>query len=108
MTTNQPMSPEQIAEAAERIYDEHFRAQYEGSRDDEFLAIDVTSESAYHGKYPEDALAKAQEAAPDGTFYLIRIGAPATFNVGYIGEHNASMDRSLRSSPHRSSELHPT
>ena len=107
MTTNQPMSPEQIAEAAERIYDASFRAQYEGSHDDEFVAIDVNSEIAYHGKYPEDALTKAQEAAPDGTFYLIRISAPATFNVGYIGEQQTELDGPLRPAAHRSSGLHP-
>ncbi len=91
-----PASPEEIAEAAERIYDARYREQYEGTCDNEFLAIDVTNEIAYHGTYPEDALTKAQEAVPDGTFYLMRIGAAATFNVGYIGEQQTDMDWSLR------------
>ena len=92
----QPISPEEIAEAAERIYDTRFRKKYEGAYDDEFLAIDVINETAYHGTYPEDALTKAQEAVPDGTFYLIRIGATTTFNVGHIGEQQTELDWSLR------------
>ena len=107
MTMTKPMLPDEIAEAAERIYDARFREKYEGSHDDEFLAIDVINESAYHGKHPEDALEKAQEAAPDGTFYLIKIGAPATFNVGYIGEQQAELEGSLRLQSHRSTELQP-
>ncbi len=96
MTAVQFMSPEEIAEAAERIYDTCFREKYEGIHDDEFLAIDVLNETAYHGMYPEDALTKARAAQPDGTFYLIRIGADATFNVGFIGEQKTDMDWSLR------------
>lgn len=107
MTMEQPMSPDAIAEAAHRIYDERFRDQYEGSHDNEFLAIDVVNETAYHGTYPEDALAKAREAVPEGTFYLIRVGAGATFNVGYTGVHKIDVDWLLRFSPHRSSEIQP-
>lgn len=107
MTTNQPMSPEQIAEAAERIYEEQFRAQYEGSHNDEFLAIDVLNETAHLGTYPEDALGEAEKASPNGTFYLIRIGASATFNVGYTGEHTTDMDGALRSASYRAPEIRP-
>ena len=96
MTTTKPMLPDEIVEAAERIYDAKFRKQYEGSHDDEFVAVDVVSEAGFHGKYPEEALARAQESAPDGTFYLIRIGASATFNVGYIGEQETKLEGSLR------------
>ena len=80
-----PMSFDDIATEAARIYDERFRERYEGEHDDEFLVIDVDSEEAYHGKYPEDALAKAEKTAPDGTLYMIKVGSPAAFSIGYTG-----------------------
>ena len=86
------LSPDQISEAARRLYDERFRGQYEGSHDGEFLAIDVVGKKAFLGRYPEDALGEASRAVPDGTFYLVRIGEPTTFNVGYPAKHRVARD----------------
>ena len=96
MTTIQPMSPDEIAREAQNIYEEQFREQFEGSHDGEFVVIDVINRVAYHGQYPEDALLKAQEASPEGIHHLIKIGAPAAFRMGFIGERNTNVERPFR------------
>jgi hypothetical protein len=91
------MSPDEIAQAAQNLYEERFRERFEGVHDGEFVVIDVINGDAYHGQYPEDALKKAQEASPDGTHHLIKIGSRAAFRIGFIGERNTNVERSLRS-----------
>lgn len=108
MTTVQPlMSPNEIAERAKRIYADKFRETYEGSHDGEFLAVDVNSEEAYPGKYPEDAMNAADQAAPDGTFYLIRIGRETAFDMGFTGGQRHILDRALRRRAHGNAGLQP-
>lgn len=102
------LTPDQISDAAERLYEEEFRSQYESSHRGEFLAIDVVNMNAYLGSYPEDALKEASRAVPDGNFYLVRIGEPATFNVGYFGERERELDRPIRPVPHSLPGLQPT
>ena len=108
MTDNQRiMSPEEIADAAERLYEDKFRSHYESSHKGEFLVIDVFNEVAYFGKYPEDAMEKAERADPDGTFFLVRIGEPAAFDVGYTCEQNDTVASPIRRYPYRDAGLHP-
>jgi hypothetical protein len=94
-------TPEKIAEAGERIYDQRWRAELEPQHPGEFVAIDVSSSQAYVGKYPEDALTRAREAAPHALLHLIRIGAPEAFKVGYAARRTSDewWDRPLRSTP---------
>lgn len=101
------LSPDQIAEVAERLYDNTFRSKYEGAHNGKFLAIDVVNEKAYLGQHPEDALKRAGDAVPDGMFYLVRIGETAAFNVGYIGEQESELDRSIRPLAHSLPGLQP-
>jgi hypothetical protein len=68
-------SPEKIADAGERIYEERYKAELEPGRHGHFIAVDVTSGCGYIAEYPEQALQDAREAAPNGIFHLIRIGA---------------------------------
>ena len=84
----QPMTPDEIAQAAECIYAERFREEFEQSHDGEFVVIDVTSESAHLGQDAEDALEKAQQEFPDGEFHIIKVGSPAAFRIGYIGQRS--------------------
>ena len=44
-----------------------------------FAAIDIESEAVYLADLPENALAKARAAAPDGLFYLLRVGSSGAF-----------------------------
>ena len=95
-TVDLPMSPAEIANVAERIYEEQFQEGLEKEHAHGFVAIDIVSKTAHFGQEPEDALEKAQESAPDGVFHLIKIGAPAAFRIGFIGERYANLDRPLR------------
>ena len=85
------MTPDKIAEKGERIYDDFYRAKYEGYQDGHFLAIDTTNEAAYLGDYPEEALDKAVQENSNGRFYLVKIGAETAFHVGYIGVQNSDL-----------------
>jgi len=89
--------PGKIAQAAERIYEEKYKADYEKSFWGEFVVINVYDGAAYRGEFAEEALQKAREEAPYGVFHLIRIGAPGAFKVSYIGQRQASWNWTLRS-----------
>ena len=86
--TIEALQPAEIAESAERIYQERYKEDYERSHSGEFVVIDITTGEAYLGSYPEDAMRLAEEAAPKGMHYLIKIGAPAAFRIGFIGTRN--------------------
>lgn len=91
------MTLEAIAEKGRRIYSETLSKEYEGQFDGQFLAIDVANGQAYLGEYPEDALELAKEHNPYGDFYLVKIGAEATFHVGYLDENaKTNMDGVLQ------------
>jgi predicted aspartyl protease len=74
----------QSAEAGEKLYRDLYRAKFEHDHAREFAAIDVSSrEDPFWGSTAAEALQKAIKQAPDGTFHLIKVGAPAAFKVGY-------------------------
>ena len=87
--------PGKIAEVAERIYDERYRAEFEASHCGEFVAIDVQDGRAYKGQHAELALQRAREQAPYGIFHLIRIGARGAFRASY-GRQSTSWNWTLR------------
>jgi hypothetical protein len=89
-------NPDKIADAAQRIYEEKYKAKFEPTHTGEFLVIDLKTGEAYFGKFPEDALQQARTQAPNGIFHLIRIGAPAAFRVSYSLHQDAWWDRSHR------------
>jgi hypothetical protein len=94
IATNILNSPEKIADAGERIYDERYKVQLEPRRHGHFIAVDVTSGIGYVAEYPEEALQDARAAAPNGIFHLIRIGARGAFRVSFGITHH-----DLRHSP---------
>jgi hypothetical protein len=81
MTDELYESPEKIAEAGERLYQERFREKLEQSHRGHFCAIDVLSGQAYVHEEAAAAIATARQHAPTGIFHLIRIGAPGAFQV---------------------------
>ena len=90
--TYQAPDPRLIAERGMKIYDKKYRAKYERESRGRFAAIDINSEQAYLANYPEEALARARSAAPDGTFYLVHIGSRAAFKfsrrTGRVGRRS--------------------
>ena len=95
---NKVITPNEIAEIGDRIYDKEFRAKYEGTHDGNFLAIDIDNEIEFFGENAEDALDKAESANPNGNYYLVKIGSETAFYVGYTGEKNNGMDWSFQQS----------
>jgi hypothetical protein len=89
-------SPAKIAEAGERLYAERHKAQLEKDHHGEFVAIDVLTGDAYVGQFPENAIEAAREAAPNGVFHLIRIGAPGAFKVSFGSQRHGIWNWSLR------------
>ena len=78
-------SPDKIAEAGERYYNERHRTILEKSSLGQFVAVDVLTGEAYVGQFPEIALDTARKAAANGIFHLIRIGSPGAFRVSFGG-----------------------
>jgi hypothetical protein len=72
-------SASEITAKGSDIYDRRYRVEFERLHDGEFAAIDIESEAAYLADLPENALARARAAAPDGLFYLVRVGSPGAF-----------------------------
>jgi hypothetical protein len=72
-------SASEITAKGSDIYDRRYRTEFERLHNGEFAAIDIESEAAYLADLPENALAKARAAAPDGLFYLVRVGSSGAF-----------------------------
>ncbi len=81
LMTYQPPSAQSVAERGIDIYRKRYLADFEVKWRGRFAAIDIGTEQAYVADYPELALAKAKTAAPDGLFYLVRIGSAGTFRT---------------------------
>jgi hypothetical protein len=76
--------PDVIVARAEEIYVRKFKTDFEQRFRGKFVVIDITSERAYPGEYPEDAVQSAMNASPHGVFHLIRVGSRAAHTLrGY-------------------------
>ena len=80
---------ERIVEEGERLYVERHQVRLERDMPGAYAAIDVLTGNAYTGRYPEDALTKAQAEAPTGLFHLIRVGSVAAFRVSHLPHGHA-------------------
>jgi hypothetical protein len=87
-------NPKAIAELGEKIYSENYRSAYELEHPGKFVAIDVKTKQAFLGDTAEEALDAARNAAPNGVFHLIKVGATGAFRVSYTS--NGHLDWLLR------------
>ncbi len=76
-------NPKAIAEKGEKIYEEHFKKEFEAKHMGKFAAIEVLGGKAFVDELPEGALKTARQEIPNGLFHLIRIGSPGAFRVSY-------------------------
>lgn len=83
-------NPDAIAQEGERIYAARYKAAMEADRPGQFVAIDITTEAAYPGEHPEQALGAARNTNPHGVFHLIRIGSAGAFKVSHMSAHDRS------------------
>lgn len=72
-------NPHEIAAKGSDIYNRRYRAEFERLHKGEFAAIDIDQETAYLADLPENALAKARAARPEGVFFLLRVGSAGAF-----------------------------
>ena len=72
---------EDIAARGEEIYARDYKKKYEAEHPGQFVAIDVTTGKAYVHERSGGALETANEAAPSGVFYLIKVGARSAFRM---------------------------
>ena len=86
---------DEIARLGEKIHQERYKERYEREHPEEFVAIDVNTESAYLGETPEDALEKAMSAAPDGVSHLVQIGFSGAYLVASTYHAPSTMARIL-------------
>jgi hypothetical protein len=82
--TAQPRSARSIAERGIAIYRKKYLADFERKWRGRFAAIDIDTEQAYVADYPEQALSEAKHAAPNGLFYLVRIGSLGAFRTARL------------------------
>jgi len=75
------LNPTSLAELGERLYEEHFKAEYSPEHTGEILAIEVKSKTAYLGKSPLEALLAAKAAHKNGFFHVVKIGSPGVYNL---------------------------
>jgi hypothetical protein len=73
---------EDIVRRAELIYDQRLREEFEPTHKGKFLAIEPDSGDHFLGRRLEEAAAAARRAHPNKTSYVLRIGFPATVEIG--------------------------
>jgi hypothetical protein len=81
-----------IAEQGTEIYQRKYRADYELRHKGRFVAIDLKSSNAYLADFPEEAIALARSSAPDGEFFLLRVGSSSAFKSSRLAHANVHRD----------------
>jgi hypothetical protein len=74
----------QIAEQAERIYEQRLRATLEKTHPGLFVAIEPVSGDHFLGGTLSEAGAAARKAHPNNPSYILRIGQKAAVHVGAL------------------------
>ena len=75
---------QQIAEQAERIYEQHLRATLEKTHPRLFVAIEPISGDHFLGGTVSEAGAAARKAHPHSPSYILRIGQKAAVQIGAL------------------------
>jgi hypothetical protein len=73
-----------VAKHAQSIYQERLRNRLEITNPDEFIAIEPQSGDYFIGKTLSEAIQAARAAHPDRLPFTLRIGHPATVELGVI------------------------
>ena len=73
------MSPAQIAECGQRIYDERYRKKYERRHWGKLVAINIDTGEAFVGDNPVGAMDAARTRSSRGMVYLLRVGESGAF-----------------------------
>jgi hypothetical protein len=72
---------QEMAERAERIYEQRYRAEYEKQHHGRFVAIDVDTEQAFIGSTPAEAWSGGLRASLTACLFLVRVGYRSAFEL---------------------------
>lgn len=70
---------EPVSRRGERIYRERYQSEFETKYKGQFVLIDVNDGRAYRGRSEVEAYDSAIDAAPNGEFYLVKVGSPSVY-----------------------------
>ncbi len=73
---------DEIARRGREIYERDIRAEVECTHDGEFLVVDVATGDYAVGEDEDEVFDRAEAKAPEGLFYLMRVGRPAAHRIG--------------------------
>lgn len=71
--------PNALAARGEQIYNDRYRAEFELVHRGKYVAIDVSTEQAYLGATPEEAVEIARRATPRAILHLVKVGDIGAF-----------------------------
>jgi hypothetical protein len=81
MSTNRQFpNPTQIAAAGQKIYDDRYRADFEGLHHGKYVSVNVRTGEASMGDTPEEALDRGRTLDREGLFHLVRVGFPSVYS----------------------------
>jgi hypothetical protein len=72
-----------VARRAEQIYEQRLRTELEKTHRGYFVCIEPDSGDYFLGSRMEEATAAARKAHPGRLTYILRIGFPSSFEIGY-------------------------
>ncbi len=79
--TESALTPEQIAQRGQKIYNERLKAELEPKEQGKFVAIEVESGGYVIGDTLIEALQKAREKYPGKLFHTVRVGFEGVFKM---------------------------
>jgi hypothetical protein len=74
-------NPQDMADRAERIYEQRYRPEYEKQHQGRLVAIDVDTEQAFIGSTPAEAYVGGLRASLTACLFLVRVGYPTAFEL---------------------------
>ena len=77
------MRVQRLSSGGQVLYDQQLRAQVEARHQGQFLVLDIET-----GDYEIDAddvlaVQRAKTKHPDAAFYIVRIGSPTAYRLGF-------------------------
>jgi hypothetical protein len=76
------MERHEISRRGKEIYERSIRREVEPDHDGCFVAVDVESGAYALADDELEAFDRAREKAPEGVFFLIRVGHPVAHRIG--------------------------
>lgn len=80
--TDPSYTKEEVVRRGREIYERDIRERVERENEGRFLVVDIESGEYALADNELEAFDRARDNAPDGVFYLMRVGHPAAHRIG--------------------------